>query len=237
MLIDTRNRSNESEIMDDFEMKGCELEKNLDEIAKINNILGGNGITLKGILRLIKKKQKNTPITILDLGCGNGDMLRALSDYGQNNQWNFNLIGVDANQHTINYAQYLSEIYPEIQYKCLNAFSSDFSDLNYDIALCTLTLHHFDDEKVTGLMSTLISKSKIGVVINDLHRSKLAYYLFQVICFVFGLSKMSAQDGSTSILRGFKKNELIQFSSQLNLKKYQIRWKWAFRYQWIIKTI
>jgi len=237
MLINTRNRSNEAEIMDDFEMEGYELEKNLDEIAKINSILGGNGVTLRGILHLIKNKARGTPITILDLGCGNGDMLRTLSDFGQQNQWKFNLIGVDANPYTIYYAQYLSKMYPEIHYECLNIFSKDFSDLNYDIALCTLTLHHFNDEEIIDLMSTLTKKSKIGIVINDLHRSALAYYLFQLVCFVFGLSKMSTLDGSTSILKGFKKQELINFSKKLTFKNYQIRWKWAFRYQWIIRTI
>jgi hypothetical protein len=36
-------------------------------------------------------------------------------------------------------------------------------------------------------------------------------------------------------LRGFKRDELIGFSEKLNLKKYSIQWKWAFRYQWIVE--
>jgi hypothetical protein len=46
---------------------------------------------------------------------------------------------------------------------------------------------------------------------------------------------MSREDGLTSILRGFKKEELINFSKKLNFKNDKINWKWAFRYQWIIK--
>ena len=45
---------------------------------------------------------------------------------------------------------------------------------------------------------------------------------------------MSKEDGLVSILRGFKKPELQQFSKILNFKNYTIEWKWAFRYQWII---
>jgi hypothetical protein len=45
---------------------------------------------------------------------------------------------------------------------------------------------------------------------------------------------MSKEDGLTSILRGFKKEELIAFSKNLKLDNYTIAWKWAFRYQWII---
>jgi hypothetical protein len=48
---------------------------------------------------------------------------------------------------------------------------------------------------------------------------------------------MSREDGLVSILRGFKKNELEEFSKKLSLKNYTIRWKWAFRYQWIITKI
>ena len=46
---------------------------------------------------------------------------------------------------------------------------------------------------------------------------------------------MTRKDGLTSILRGFKKEELIQFSKKLKLKNYKIEWKWAFRYQWVVK--
>jgi hypothetical protein len=46
---------------------------------------------------------------------------------------------------------------------------------------------------------------------------------------------MSREDGLVSILRGFKKDELIRFSEKLNLTNYKIQWKWAFRYQWIIR--
>jgi hypothetical protein len=71
-------------------------------------------------------------------------------------------------------------------------------------------------------------------VINDLHRSALAYRLFQGLCFVFQLNSMSREDGLTSILRGFKKEDLIAFSEKLKFNNYTIQWKWAFRYQWII---
>ena len=77
-------------------------------------------------------------------------------------------------------------------------------------------------------------QAAIGMVINDLHRSSIAYRLFQVVCRVFQLNRMSREDGLTSILRGFKKNELEAFSKIINAKKQTISWKWAFRYQWII---
>jgi hypothetical protein len=97
-----------------------------------------------------------------------------------------------------------------------------------------LTLHHFKDDEIISLLNVFYQNAHIGIVVNDLQRSAIAYRLFQGLCIVFRLNKMSIEDGLTSILRGFKKQELIDFSKKLNFKKYIIQWKWAFRYQWII---
>ncbi|KAB1157906.1 methyltransferase domain-containing protein [Flavobacterium luteum] len=235
MFIDTKYRTDDSEIMDDFTIEGEILKDALDKIAKINQLLGGNQLTLQGVQELISKNSKDKPIMIIDIGCGNGDMLRELSEYGEKNNFHFQLLGVDANNFTINYARELSIHYPNISYICEDIFDKSFSELEYDIALCTLTLHHFKEEEIIKLMTIFEKNSRIGFIINDLHRSAIAYRLFQLVCIIFRLNEMSRKDGLTSILRGFKKEELIQFSKKLNLNNYRIRWKWAFRYQWIIK--
>ena len=45
---------------------------------------------------------------------------------------------------------------------------------------------------------------------------------------------MIIEDGLTSILRGFKRKDLEKFSKTLQVIP-QIKWKWAFRFQWIIQ--
>lgn len=237
MAINTKYRTQETEIMDDFLLEGEELKAALDQIARINQLLGGNNLTLNGTKKLLKKANLSKTITIADIGCGNGDMLRMLASYGKKNNINFKLIGVDANAFTINYARKLSTEYSNIEYLCVDIFSEDFASLTYDIVLCTLTLHHFKNEQILNIITTFNKNAAIGIVINDLHRSKLAYRLFEIICIVFKLKKMSREDGLISILRGFKKKELEEFSKKLNLKNYTISWKWAFRYQWIIAKI
>lgn len=233
MIVNTQYRTQEAEIMDDFSLQGEELREALDQIARINQLLGGNKVTLEGIKKVIPSNKTET-ITIADIGCGNGDMLRMLSDFAQKNKLDFKLIGIDANEFTINYAKKLSVNYPNIDYQCVDIFSEDFKTLKFDIIVCTLTLHHFTNEQILNIITTFRDNAKTGIIINDLHRSKLAYRLFELICFIFKLNRMSRQDGLISILRGFKKNELEEFSKKLNLKNYNINWKWAFRYQWII---
>nr|WP_294785774.1 methyltransferase domain-containing protein [uncultured Flavobacterium sp.] len=237
MSVNTKYRTEEIEIMDDFSLQSEELIGALDQIASINQLLGGNKLTLHGIKELLKKADTSKIITITDIGCGNGDMLRMLAKYGKKNNLQFKLIGIDANAFTINYAEKLSKDYPNIEYLCMDIFSEDFSRLQYDIVLCTLTLHHFTTDQIASIMAVLNQNSSIGIVVNDLHRSKIAYRLFEVIGVVFNLNKMSRSDGLISILKGFKKNELEHFSKKLNLKNYSINWKWAFRYQWIITKI
>jgi 2-polyprenyl-3-methyl-5-hydroxy-6-metoxy-1,4-benzoquinol methylase len=234
MLINTKYRTNAVEIMDDFALEGEQLRDALDKIASINQLLGGNKLTLQGLQLVLKSIPKNKEITLVDVGCGNGDMLRVIANYAKKNSYTFNLIGIDANAFTINHAKKLSQNYPTIRYQCVDIFDANFDSLKYDVLLCTLTLHHFKDDEIVKLMSLFYKNASIGIIINDLQRSSLSYRLFQALCFVFRLNPMSREDGLISILRGFKKSELIRFSEKLQFKKYSIHWKWAFRYQWII---
>lgn len=234
MGIDITYRTKEAEIMDDFLMEGEELRVALDKIAHINKLLGGNTLTLKAVKRLVQQMDKTAVITIADIGCGNGDMLRLLADYGKKDNLKFNLIGIDANQYTVDYAEKLSNKYDNITYECLDIFKPEFAVLQYDIVLCTLTLHHFEDGDIETILNTFYKNATSGIIINDLHRSKTAYRLFSLIGQVFHLGEMAKQDGLISILRGFKKQDLEAFSKRLGFKKYSITWRWAFRYEWII---
>lgn len=237
MTLNTAQRTSREEIMDDFSMEGNELREALDKIAEINQWLGGNKITLDGIKTLLKNQPKDKPVSILDIGCGNGDMCRAIADFARQEQRPITVVGIDANQYTISYAEACSNEYPSINYRVQDVFSEAFAALPYDIAVCTLTLHHFTDDAILPLMKLISERATLGVVINDLQRSPVPYRLFQLICFVFRLNRMSREDGLTSILRGFKRNELEKFSRQLHLNEYRITWRWAFRYQWIIKNL
>lgn len=234
MRVNTKYRSADSETMDDFKMEGEILKDALDKIAGINRFLGGNDVTLQGIKILLENQPKAKTIRILDIGCGNGDMLRTLADYAQMHRLNFILEGIDANEYTINHAKNLSTDYTNISYQCRNIFDHPLTDC--DIMLCTLTLHHFKDNEILAILKRYKQIAAIGIIINDLQRSALAYYLFTALCFVFRLNKMSKDDGLVSILRGFKKKDLLRYAEKLNLNSFTIKWKWAFRYQWIIRT-
>jgi len=232
-MINTKLRSNQVEIMDDFAMTGEVLTKTLDQIAMINKLLGGNSITINGLKKILYNQPKDKNYIIVDLGCGNGDMLRLVADFGRNQGYKFELIGVDANLHTISYAKELSKKYPEISYIQQDVLGEDFKGISCEIMLSTLFLHHFTDEESLKLLDKLLKKTSLGIVINDLHRHLIAYYLFKVVCLTIK-NPMVKNDGLISILRGFKKEDLKKVSIKLGVKS-SVRWKWAFRYQWVIQ--
>lgn len=234
--INTSKRSEEAEIMDDFDLKGEELEQTLSDLENINKWLGGNKITLKGIQELLKNSPSKTTFRIADVGCGSGAVLREIANWARNKNIDLQLIGIDANSHAVEIAKKRSHYYPEIKFETLNIFSEAYKKQEYDIVLCTLTLHHFKNPEILELLRTFKNQACIGVVINDLQRSKTAYVLFQAFCKVFINNEIARKDGLTSILRGFKKKDLENLALEMPNLEHSIKWKWAFRYRWIIKN-
>ncbi len=233
-LVNTKYRSEAPEIMDDFTLEGKLLRDTFDKLERINRLLGGNRVTLNGVKRILHNTSKKQEITIIDIGCGHGDILRDIAKMGRKEGYNFKLIGVDANSDAIAYANELSQDYLELSFYNLDIFSEEYKKIKADVVLCTLFLHHFKPKEVLKLLKYNLEKASIGMVINDLHRSKIAYYLFKAIT-VFEPNYMIRQDGLTSVLKAFKIKDLENITKELNAKA-SIKWKWAFRYQWILKN-
>jgi len=233
LLINTKQRTEAIEVMDDFSINGKILHDTLDTLANINKWLGGNKVTLNGLKKVIKNHPKKEPLTIIDLGCGGGDILRKVANFAKKQGYTIKFIGIDANKDAMVYARQLSKNYPEISFIDCDIFSDEFESLQYDVVLTTLFLHHFKEDQIINILSRTKQKAKLGIVVNDLHRSRVAYYLFKLVCLTIK-NQMVIDDGLTSILRGFKHKELESFSKELQVTP-QIKWKWAFRYQWIIQ--
>jgi hypothetical protein len=232
-FISTKNRTDKEELMDDFSIGGDLLRDTLDKLENINRWLGGNLMTVKALKKVLKNHPKEQELTIADIGCGHGDILRDVAKFGRKNGYKMKLIGMDANPTAIAYANELSTEFPELSFKTEDIFSEAFKNRKFDVVLATLFLHHFKEAQLVSFLGNTLKQTKIGIVVNDLHRHKLAYYLFMLLS-VFIKNNMIIEDGLTSVLRGFKRNELAHISKKLKVKP-QISWKWAFRFQWILK--
>jgi|TARA_B110000971_G_scaffold165829_1_gene169858 hypothetical protein len=232
-FISTKSRTDKEELMDDFSIGGDLLRDTLDKLENINRWLGGNLMTVKSLKKVLSNHPKEQEVVIADIGCGHGDILRDVAKFGRKNGYKMKLIGMDANPTAIAYANELSAEFPEISFKTEDIFSDKFKNREFDVVLATLFLHHFKEPQLVSFLKNTLKQTKIAVIVNDLHRHKLAYYLFMLLS-AFIKNKMIIEDGLTSVLRGFKRNDLERISKKLKVKA-QISWKWAFRFQWILK--
>lgn len=218
--------------MDDFGISGDMLNKALKDITWVNRWLGGNLISINALKTWLKHQAPAPaqPLRLVDLGCGSGDTLRGIARWARKQDLELELVGIDANPHTIEIAREAATAFPEISFKVADVFC-DCPLKDFDLVLCGLFLHHLEDAEQIKLLTHIREAGVKGLLINDLQRNPLAYYLFQLVCWGMRISPMARKDGLLSILRSFRKKELVELMAQSEITHYQLAWKWAFRYQ------
>lgn len=235
MWVRLTHRSNQHEKMDDLNCSGAVVDQTLKELEVINRLLGGNSITLDGINKIIVRKNiVGKTIEIADLGCGGGDMLKLVAQWARKSGIKVRLLGIDANPYIIKYACLNSCQYPEIEFKALDIFSREFQHIRFDIVICTLFAHHFEDRQLVSLFRSIKRQSRYGVVINDLHRHWVAYWSITLLTRLFSKSLMIQSDAPISVMRGFRRQELHKIIDAAGINNFRLKWKWAFRWQILI---
>lgn len=236
MPINLNNRATTIEIMDDLDCKGEVVDQTLQELDFINNWLGGNTVTLHGLNLLLKPFPIAEEITIADVGCGSGEILRLIAKQSKKSGKKVTLIGIDANPNIIDFAQRHSAEFDNIRFEAINIFSEEFKKRKFDIVLSTLFLHHFTEDELIAIFNSLKNQAKRGLVINDIHRHPFAYYSIKWLTQLFSKSAMVKFDAPVSVLRAFKRDDLKRVLHQAGITNYTLKWKWAFRWQLIIPT-
>ena len=227
------NRSYQSELMDDLSLANDALRKNLDELELINKYLGGNEVVINALEKLRRKKIFDTQetIKIADLGCGGGDTLRAIAKWANKKRLSIEMIGVDANQFMLDYANEKAKLsHVNIIFKKIDIFSQEFEHENYDICICSLFCHHFTEDELTTIFRKIQKNTRFAFIINDLHRHWLAYYSIKYITKWLNGSYLVQNDAPLSVLRAFRRKELVNLLDNVGFVQYELRWKWAFRY-------
>jgi 2-polyprenyl-3-methyl-5-hydroxy-6-metoxy-1,4-benzoquinol methylase len=227
-------RSTALELMDDLNCAGEVVHQTLREIEFINRTLGGNAVTVDGVVNLMRGNE-HQKVSVVDVGCGGGGMLLLLAKQFERMKVAASFTGVDANPNIVNYAARHVN-HSSVSFAAVDILSENFKQLHGDIAVATLFLHHFTHDQLVGILSRLVQQVKIGIVINDLHRHFLAYHSIKLLTRLFSKSKMVQYDAPLSVLRGFSKVELENILNEAGIKNYSIKWRWAFRWQVIIKA-
>jgi 2-polyprenyl-3-methyl-5-hydroxy-6-metoxy-1,4-benzoquinol methylase len=221
-------RSHQKELLDAEEIPVKDLYKNLDELHFINKTLGGYGISLSAL-----KTAAPHSATIVDIGCGGGNMLNEIRRWGIKHKRNDRLIGIDLKQDCINYA-----IDKGFDRQGIRFIRDDYRAISkhvdkIDIIHACLFTHHLDDKQVTDLIA-FARETGATLVINDLERNAVAYYLIKWLTALFSKSYLVKNDAPLSVARGFKKADWQRYIREAGAIRYSLSWKWAFRHQVII---
>lgn len=229
-----KTRSIEPEIMDNLNLDRAALKQVFVDINRVNRILNGYSITLKAVEKILDENPQDG-YTIMDLGSGDGGMLKQLALYFKERPVNLNLIGVDLNENTIKLAKENCRAFPNISFLQQDILTMDTLNPRCDILLSTLTMHHFGKGEIPIFLNQVVRLPRIGLVINDLQRSRISYWLFKFFSTIFIKTDIAKYDGGISIKRAFVKSELQEYSMDFPHMVHQIKWKWAFRYLWTME--
>jgi 2-polyprenyl-3-methyl-5-hydroxy-6-metoxy-1,4-benzoquinol methylase len=221
------------EIIDDFNWSGKDLEQNLEEIEWVNKNLGGTKASAYPVLTYIQKNL-DKDITVADIGCGSGDVLKKIQTACKDIK-KIHLTGVDANKHIIEFAEKSHFKEQEISFVHADVINQPELIPRADVYMLNLFLHHFEEKEIRTIIGNLLAHQPALIVVNDLQRSQMAYFLFSLLCKLQNASFVTFNDGRLSILKGFNKKEMQYIGDMVGNYSYTLKWQWAFRWLLMIQ--
>lgn len=223
-----RTRSSQLERIDTGDYTPEEYERFLHEIAFINRIIGDNRALKRTLLKEIKRENLKE-FSVLDVGAGSGELLRTIAEFARKQKRKAYLYGLELNAVSTAAILRESKNYEEISAVRANALNLPFADNSFDYAICSLFTHHFTDENVVKILSEMNRVSRRNIFIIDLHRHRAAYVLYKIFCTAFRISPLVREDGSLSVLRSFKVEELEKLGKKAQLENFKVERHFPFR--------
>jgi len=224
--------------MDDVSITGERLRRALDDIRWINRLLGGYSATNSVFDPLL---HTHSNLRVLDVGTGSGDYPARLVRRAHRRDTEMNAVGVDVNPATVGYGRawldaHLSPpLRGRVRLEVADALHLPYPDDAFDVTHAALFLHHFHGPEAPRLLREMARVSRLGIVVNDLHRHPLAYAGIWALSRLLRMAPMVQHDGPLSVQRGFRRSDLEALAHEAPLSAPSIRWHWAFR--WTLSTV
>lgn len=231
-MPDFSKRSLLPEKMDEPGVSENEIHQALSELETINRLLGGYNVIFNALSQL---EWTGQPVSIMDLGCGGGDMLRAIAKWALRNKRKVRLIGVDRNKIMTDFATQHSKEFSNIRFVTLDVFDDALMLEKADITMNSLFCHHFDNDELSHLVKGMYKLSSRAVIINDIHRHWFAYHSIKIITSLFSKTFLVKYDAPLSVARSLTRKEWKDILHSAGISNYKLRWMWAWRWQIIIK--
>ena len=172
--LDFRRRGHEQEWLDRDDIDPANSGRCLRDIARFNTAFFGHSPILKWLGRVLGGTRNGSRPTILDVGCGDGDLLRAIRRWSNKRNLKPTLLGVDLNPETIRIAREVTDQADQIDFAAMDVFDLP-PGRTFDIIVTSLVAHHLSDEKLRDFLVLLERASTQGWLIYDLQRHRLLY--------------------------------------------------------------
>ncbi len=202
-----------SELLDDPAAPAGVVEVSLRNIARSNRWFGGAAALRYGLARVLRARTCRGTLTLLDLGTGFGDLPRAAVSWGAGRGLRIVPLGLELSPVAarLAHARGIATVVG-----CAGA--PPLADKSVDLVSMCMVAHHFEPESVVELMRVCDRVARIGVVICDLQRSRLAAAAFRLGSRVLRFDPVTVADGLTSIRRGYTRGELAALLARARVR-------------------
>lgn len=190
------------ELMDDPALDAAAYRAVLRDLAKVNTATLARRPTLGFLERALGDRPS---FSLLDVGFGDGDMLRAIAAWAERRGKTPRLVGVDLNPRSETVAREATD--PDLPIAYHTDDYADFAGRGFDCIISSLVAHHMTREQLLAFLRFMESEARCGWFVNDLHRHGFAYAGFPILARLAGWHPIVRHDGQMSIARSYRPDE------------------------------
>ena len=216
-----------TEWLDAEQMDSRDLERTLRDIRHINAALGWTTFTTRAVMGLLRTQPRRA-WTLLDVASGSADIPIAIARAAQRAAIDLRITVTDRSPQIVEVARERCAGLPTVTVEQQDALALPYADAGFDVALCTLALHHFAPDAAQAL---LYSMARVGrrVLVYDVVRSPLAYAGVVALTRLGRMHPMTCHDGPVSVRRAYSAAEASALAASAGLRDAQIRVGFPYR--------
>jgi 2-polyprenyl-3-methyl-5-hydroxy-6-metoxy-1,4-benzoquinol methylase len=215
-------RTLQEEQMDDPALPPEDYRAVLADLGRVNRWTLAARPTLSFLARASAGARK---FTLLDVGYGEGGMLRAIARWSARRGLDAQLTGIDLNPKSAVAARAASPPGMAIDWR-----TGDYAELGrFDFVISSLVAHHMTDPQLQAFLRWMESHATLGWLVNDLHRHGFAYAGYPLLARLLGVHRIVREDGRLSIARAFRPAEWHARLDQAGVADARVVRRFPFR--------
>ena len=229
-MPDLAVRSVQPEWMDDPAVDEATYTACLGDLATVNGWTLARPPTLRWLDSATRRLPAGARFTLLDVGYGQGDMLRAVHRWATRRGLVPDLIGIDLSPWSATAARAATPPAMRIDYRTGDLFELR-PDRPIDIVISSLVTHHLDDAQIVRFLRWMEATATRGWYVNDLHRHAVAYHGFRLLAAAMRWHAFVRHDGPLSVARSFRPAdwERLLAAAGIDRAAVAVRWHVPFR--------